>query len=70
MAKPDENVADISDYYQVARFLSSIQCGACGGSGSRGINKRCLLCEGTGFREGNVHYLINAKQVRIKGRRR
>jgi DnaJ-class molecular chaperone len=70
MAKPDENIADISDYYRVVRFLATLQCAACGGSGSKGVGKRCVLCEGTGFREGDVHYVISARQVRIKGRKR
>lgn len=69
MATKDETVAEISDYYLVVRFLASLQCAACGGSGNRSVTKKCTMCEGTGFRDGAVHYLIDARQVK-KGKRR
>lgn len=52
-----------SDYALVAQYLRTLQCPACGGLGGT-VRGACKLCAGTGFKDGEVHLLVSAKQVR------
>jgi len=62
MSKRDERVAPMSDYFRVLHYLAELRCPACGGVG--GAAKPCKFCKETGFREGNVHLLVSARQTR------
>ena len=48
---------------RVAQYLKDLACAACKGVGGKG-SKECKFCNGSGFRDGDVHLLVSAKQVR------
>lgn len=50
---------------RVAQYLRDIACPACKGIGGKGA-KDCKFCKASGFRDGDVHLLVSARQTRSK----